>query len=100
MAASIRWRPKGCQKERALNKKTTILYPPSPALEEHNPLLHELLKSFHTSGKLPTKRVMRHINDHWKVNVTLNDADWEKERVREDGELDSTFDPSDAESHI
>lgn len=63
--------PEGCEKEWKYYHKTLLLLPPQALLQEHDPVLRDLL----VSGASATQ-VKKYLEKHWMVNISLLDIDW------------------------
>ncbi len=87
--------PKGCEKEMPLYYKIGAFYLPTSSLERHEPALQTLISQYERPDKMPPKKIKKHVEEKWKVNVTLVDVVWEKE-TPSDGVLDLQFNPYDA----
>ncbi len=92
--------PAGCSKEMALYQKTAVLYPPGTLLAKYEPFMQDLIDSYERSNKMPVKKIKAYCNDSWKVNITFLDVPGEKERRKDDGELELAFNPFDAVAHL
>ena len=90
-------RPQPCKRDYAIFEKTGALCGSSRTLQEHEPQFQSLVVRYEQTGKLCGPQLATYVNKHFKLNVTIIDPDWDRERGDKNYVLEYLcFDPFDA----
>ncbi|KAL8821143.1 MAG: hypothetical protein Q9191_007370 [Dirinaria sp. TL-2023a] len=90
-------RPQPCPREYAIFQRTGAVCGSSRILQEHEQQFQSLVLQYEQSGELPGKQLAACVKKRFKLNVTIIDPEWERERQDQHAVLEYLcFDPFDA----